>query len=185
METAREAMLRRLLMGMTLLTRTRSLATGTLGEAFRDVLKMAARTLEVQRASLWFFDPQQSFIQCACLYDEAADGFTQGQVIVGQDCPAYFQELQRGRVVAAEDACMDPRTLEFRSVYLEPMGISSMLDVPVKRGDHLVGVVCHEHVGPSRTWLEEEVQFAAFVSSLISLVLDFHGRLAAEGKRVP
>jgi GAF domain-containing protein len=34
--------------------------------------------------------------------------------------------------------------------YLVPLGVGSMLNAPVRRGDRLVGVVCHEHVGPKR-----------------------------------
>lgn len=177
--TAREALLQRFLLAVTILTRARSLASGQLTEALRDVLRMAGRTLEVQRTSLWFFDSNRSLIHCSELWDEAQGGFTSGLELRASAFPAYFEEILRGKVVDASDAQVDPRTREFTETYLKPLGITSMLDVPIKRSDHLIGVVCHEHVGPARTWLEEEVHFAAFVSSLVTLAMDFHSRLSA------
>jgi GAF domain-containing protein len=52
-----------------------------------------------------------------------------------------------------------------------------MLDVPIKIGDRLVGVVCLEHTGPIRAWQPEDQQFAAFVSSLVSLVVETSERI--------
>ncbi len=183
--TPREALLQRLLLAVTILTRTRSLAAGQLKEAFRDILRMASRTLMVRRTSLWFLDSGRTLIQCSDLYDEAQGGFTSGLELRADLYPAYFEEILRSRVVAAGAAQTDPRTREFTESYLVPLGITSMLDVPIKRSDHLVGVVCHEHVGEPREWLEEEIQFASFVSSLVTLAMDFHSRLttAQAGER--
>jgi GAF domain-containing protein len=80
-------------------------------------------------------------------------------------------------VVAAEDALRDPRTCEFAQSYLLPLNISSLLDVPIKIGDRLIGVVCLEHTGPVRAWQPEDQQFAAFVSSLVSLVIETSDRI--------
>jgi GAF domain-containing protein len=49
--------------------------------------------------------------------------------------------------------------------------------VPIKLGDRLVGVVCLEHTGPIRAWQPEDQQFAAFVSSLVSLVIETSERI--------
>ena len=52
----------------------------------------------------------------------------------------------------------DRRTSEFRKGYLEPLGITSMLDAPVFLRGKMVGVVCHEHTGRARRWqLHEEL----------------------------
>ena len=48
----------------------------------------------------------------------------------------------------------DPRTAELGVAYFAPNGITSVLDAPLIRDDRLVGVLCHEHVGPARTWTD-------------------------------
>ena len=61
-----------------------------------------------------------------------------------------FQAMEDHRAIAADDALASPLTKELRRSYLEPLGITSMLDAPIYLEGHIVGVVCHEHVGPRR-----------------------------------
>jgi len=163
---------------MMLLTRQQSLISGNLKEALRDITRMAALSVEVQRVSIWFFDETRRTLSCACIFDGRESLHGEGARLVNSDYPDYFAEVHRGRVIAADDALSDPRTREFREGYLTPLNISSMLDVPIKNGDRLAGVVCLEHTGPRRIWQPEEQQFAAFVSSLVSLTIEVSERLS-------
>ncbi|HAA26927.1 MAG TPA: hypothetical protein DCE56_03620, partial [Cyanobacteria bacterium UBA8553] len=43
---------------------------------------------------------------------------------------------------------------------MTPLGISSMLDAPIRLKGQTVGVVCLEHVGDSRYWTPEDQNFA-------------------------
>lgn len=175
----KEAFLNRLLVAMTLLARARSLSQGDLGAALQDITRMASRALEVQRCGVWLFDAERTRIRCACLFDAKTNGFHRGMELHAEQYPDYFSEIERGRIVAVEDAVADPRTRAVFHSYLEPVGISSLIDVPIKRGDRLEGVLCHEHTGPLRAWLPEDQQFAAYVSSLVSLAWDVSERLQA------
>jgi PAS domain S-box-containing protein len=47
-----------------------------------------------------------------------------------------------------------------------------MLDVPIRRGGQIVGIVCHEHTGQKRYWDPLEQDFAASVADLVSLALE-------------
>jgi GAF domain-containing protein len=171
------AFLHRLLMAMTLLTRHRALVSGDLAGALLDITRMAALSVEVQRASIWFLDDARTHLSCACIFDGLEGLHGKGARLLASKYPAYFSEIERGRVIAAEDALVDPRTCEFAQSYLIPLNITSMLDVPIKLGDRLIGVVCLEHTGPIRTWQPEDQQFAAFVSSLVSLVIETSERI--------
>jgi GAF domain-containing protein len=171
------AFLNRLLMAMTLLTRHRSLVSGDLTLALRDITRMAALSVEVQRASVWFLDETRTNLSCACIFDGFEGLHGEGARLQASSYPAYFAEIERGRVVAADDALRDARTCEFGPGYLLPLNITSMLDVPIKQGDRLVGVVCLEHTGPRRSWQPEELQFARFRSSLVSLAMEAAERI--------
>lgn len=174
---AKEGFLNRLLLAMTLLTRHKSLVSGDLRAALRDITRMAALSIEIQRVSIWMLDEPRTMLTCACIYDGIESLHGEGAQLLASTYPAYFAEIERGRVVAADDAMEDPRTREFAQSYLLPLRITSMLDVPIKNGDRLVGVVCLEHTGPRRAWQPEELQFAAFVSSLVSLAMEASERL--------
>ncbi len=55
-----------------------------------------------------------------------------------------------------------------------------MLDAPLRRAGRLIGVVCHEHVGPARDWAPEEQEFAASIAEFVSLALETSERRRAE-----
>jgi len=66
--------------------------------------------------------------------------------------------------------------------YLVPLGITSMLDAPIRAGGVIAGVICHEHVGPMRHWEVDEQNFAASVADLLSLALETGERKKAEAE---
>jgi PAS domain S-box-containing protein len=88
--------------------------------------------------------------------------------------PAYFSALANNEAIAANDALLDPRTRELAPGYLEPMGITSMLDAPVFVSGRLTGVLCCEHVGPPRQWTQGERSFAVAVANLFALNVARH-----------
>jgi signal transduction histidine kinase len=92
----------------------------------------------------------------------------------------YFQTLAASQIIAADDAQADKRTAEFSTEYLSKVGITSMMDVPIYLFGRLEGVICHEHVGPSRHWTEDEQMFAVAVSNLIALAYEQGERRRAE-----
>ncbi len=55
-----------------------------------------------------------------------------------------------------------------------------MLDAPIRLQGKTVGVVCHEHIGPKRSWTVEEEEFAKSISDLCAVVLASDERKKAE-----
>lgn len=150
----------------------RSLIEGDVDKTIRRVNQAASTTLAVQRVSVWFTDTSATKITCADLYDHATGQHTSGVELFAKDFPPYFRALKTERTIAANDAHTDPRTSCFSEPYLKPLGINSMLDVPIWVNKIMVGVICHEHRGPKRTWNRDEETFAYLMSSFIALVLE-------------
>jgi diguanylate cyclase (GGDEF)-like protein/PAS domain S-box-containing protein len=164
------------------LARERVHDRGDVCETMRIVTEAAARTLQVQRASVWLYNDAQSLIRCADLYDQRIGSHSDGKELSASEFPAYFRALEEERVIAAHDAHADPRTREFSESYLSPLGIGSMLDAPIRLGSRMVGVVCHEHVGAARQWALDEQNFAHAMADLISLAMEAFERKRAEAK---
>jgi PAS domain S-box-containing protein len=146
----------------------------------RQILEADARTLQVEQASVWFFDDGGTAIICEDLYRQSAGVHESGSRLEARDYPRYFAALRTNRTIAATDACNDPETSEFADGYLRSQGITSMLDAPVWLHGRIIGVVCHEHVGPLRAWLPEEQDFAASVADMVSLAVEATERRRAE-----
>jgi diguanylate cyclase (GGDEF)-like protein/PAS domain S-box-containing protein len=146
----------------------------------RDLLTQNARTLEVARCSLWSLRPDQQSIRCEAMFDANHPDAAADLEIPSSAAPRYFAALTSGRVIAADDARADPRTSEFTDGYLVLHGITSMLDVPIYVGGALVGVLCHEHVGPRRSFSLSEQRFAFSIGQLLSLAIESQRRGVAE-----
>ena len=131
------------------------------------ILKTDAQVLGVERVSFWVFAQNRSFIQCRLLYHRSGDRCERGQRLDAKDFPRYFEALEGSRVVPADDARSDSRTREFAESYLKPLGITSMMDVPVRLHGALAGVLCHEHIGYPRSWQLEEQHFATSIADRI------------------
>jgi GAF domain-containing protein len=71
-------------------------------------------------------------------------------------------------------------TRELREGYLEPLGITSMLDAPIYFAGQVRGVVCHEHVGKPRAWSNEDCDFAGSVADRLALLGEEAARRDAE-----
>ena len=136
-------------------------------DRLHSILDISARALQVERLSMWEFDEDHTLIRCVGLYHLTGSRYEGGAVLYRRDFPAYFDAVDRERVVAAGDAPTDPRTQEFRDVYLRPNGIGAMLDVPLQRDNRRIGVLCAEHVGGIRHWTVDEQNFAMAAGNLV------------------
>ncbi|MEB3179776.1 MAG: PAS domain S-box protein [Nostocaceae cyanobacterium] len=159
---------------------------GDLRSAFREITAAAAINLGVERASIWLYDDSFSKIRCVDLFALSRNHHEGGWELHAADYPAYFQALQQNQPIAADDAHTDPRTAEFSQDYLTPLGITSMLDIPVRLGGITAGVLCLEHTGTpgeragERAWTPEDQNFARSLANLISLTLEARERQKAQ-----
>ncbi len=152
-------------------------------DALRKIVEVAADTLGVARASVWIMDKDLQHLHCVTLFQAPGEASSGGQTISARDFPRYFSALGTGRAIDAESAQYDPRTAELSDPYLVSHGITSMLDAGIRDGGHLVGVVCHEHVGQARSWSADEVAFAGAIADQVALVLAAAERHQLEADR--
>ncbi len=151
-----------------------------LASTLKGITEEASETLDVERVGIWFFNEDRSEIVCEDLYNRGAGEHETGQRLRACDYPRYFEAMEKSRIIAAHDAQRSVHTREFTKEYLTPQGIMSMLDVPIRTHGTVVGVLCHEHMGPAREWTLEEQEFAGSVADLISLKLEASERKKAE-----
>jgi signal transduction histidine kinase/ActR/RegA family two-component response regulator len=148
--------------------------------ALQHILEVAAGALDVERVGVWVYSADRQVLTCTALFDRGAGVHSSGVELAARDYPSYFAALATEEVIAAQDACVDPRTAGFRDSYLVPLGIASMLDVPLRSAGRLGGVLCHEHRGQPRAWSSAEQFFAMAVANLVSLAEEEGERRRAE-----
>jgi hypothetical protein len=174
--------LRRQLASCADLLAQRGLFLANSRDTMRRVTEASSTTLNVRRVSVWLCDERKTKISCIDLFDRLGSKHTAGAELLAKDFPAYFRALHYERTIAANDAHIDPRTSCFTESYLQPLGIGSLLDVPIWVRRQMVGVICHEHVGPKRNWDSDEETYAYLLSNFVALALE-REQEAQEGPR--
>jgi diguanylate cyclase (GGDEF)-like protein/PAS domain S-box-containing protein len=154
------------------LMRSPALGQGDIDAAVQQITETAADVLDVERASVWDLVEDGTAIVCRDLYERSQQRHSAGARIAAADVPRYFAALERERAIKAHNARFDLRTSEFSAGYLEPLGITAMLDAPVFLRGKMVGVVCHEHTGSPRRWQMSEELLASTFADFVALVLE-------------
>ena len=139
---------------------------GNLNEGAKELTKEVTETIDVDRCSVWLYkdDKKQSLI-CEQLYVRSEDKWYKDMELSKTDFFEYFEHLSIDPVIIAEDAEKHPATSCFTESYLRPLGIKSMLDVPIIFRGGIIGVICIENLN-TRSWAKCEVDFANVLSSL-------------------
>lgn len=170
------------------LARSAALSNGNLSEALTAIMETAATALRVARVNIWLFDEPHTEIACVYAFQAgqpptgaiSAPVQPYGERLFARDNPAYFEALENLRAISVIDTLNDPRTVELAPQYLQPHGITTMLDAPIYLSGNIIGIVCHEHTCGARTWTGEEQSFAGSIADLISISFETDRRLRAE-----
>ena len=156
------------------------LTGGDMEVAADFVTRRIAEVVDVGRVGVWQLRDTNKILRCIRQFNLEDHEYTSGEVLQVSDYPSYFDAQKAQWVIAADDVLTDPRTQEMVDGYLTPCGITSMLDVAIRAGDELVGVICLEHIGPKRNWQADEISFVRAISDRLAQVHLTHCRQKAE-----
>jgi diguanylate cyclase (GGDEF)-like protein/PAS domain S-box-containing protein len=142
---------------------------------------LVAEAIGCERVNAWLFNDDGTELRCIEAFDARTGEHTSGMRLREPDFRAEFEVLrQAARYVAADDPLTDPRTAGYVEPYLEPLGITSMLDAVIRVSGRNLGLLCCEFVGRPHRWEQDEIAFACQMGDQIGLVLSIAERRAAE-----
>ena len=126
---------------------------GKVTEGAKLLTSEVTKTMGVDRCSIWLYDENKTSITCEQLYIKSTDSWQEDMILKKQDFEPYFRALIDDPIIIANDAEIHPATKCFTDSYLKPIGIKSMLDVPIIYKGDIVGVICIENL-TKRDWLD-------------------------------
>lgn len=141
--------------------------SGKIKASARCITKEITKVLNVERASVWLYNKERTSIICQELYVKSENKFYQNIELLEKDYSQYFLHLLKNPVIVANNAENNPATSCFKETYLKPLGIKSMLDVPIWYKGCVIGVLCIESTY-SKKWKSIEINFSQIISSLYS-----------------
>jgi PAS domain S-box-containing protein len=144
----------------------------------RRLTELVAEGLHADRVSIWRL--RDGAIHCSNLFTRADGAHTSGLILTKAMFPPYFEGLERDECIVADDARNHPVTACFKEVYLEPLGIWSMLDTPLRSLNAGVrGVICVETF-EARAWRKTEVRFCEDAAFLLVQAIEKDARRRLE-----
>lgn len=162
------------------LARSEAIDSGDLAAAFAEITVAASMGLDIERVGVWLYeDDTKDAMSSPDLYLRSDDQHTTAPVLSHTAFPTYFSELAKERVIPAGDAHVHLATAELSEAYLTPLGIGALLDAPIRFGGKMVGLVCHEHVGPAREWTQDEINFAGAMADAVARAMGANERRKA------
>ena len=138
---------------------------GNTSEGAKILTKDVTNSINVERCSIWLYDNDKTSIVCQQLYINSEDKWYSGNELFKKDYKPYFFSLLVNPVIVADDAETHDATSCFTETYLKPLGIKSMLDVPIFYKGETIGVICIESL-THRKWEKIEIDFAQLLSSI-------------------
>jgi len=138
---------------------------GNVNEGAKLLTKEVTESLCTDRCSIWLYNRKKTGIICEQLYEKKTKSWSEGMEIFEREFKEYFQEIKSHPVIVANDVNTHPGTKCFKETYSGPLGIKSMLDVPIVYRSEVIGVICIESY-TLRNWHKVEVNFAEMLSSL-------------------
>lgn len=146
-----------------------------LNVSLQHITETLSTTLAIARVSVWQIQADDALV-CLDLFDAIAGKHRVQAPLYQHLFPDYFQALETGRLIDANDAWQDRRTSALTGSYLQPLGIGAMLGATLRAGGSCSGVLCLEHVGGTRIWTDEEKATAISISDLITQIF-IHNKL--------
>lgn len=140
---------------------------GELTEGARILTRDVVENTNIDRCCIWLFNQDKTAIEMDMLYEKKSRLWSTGGTLYCDDYKPYFEAISKNSFINASDAHTHYATSCFDETYLKPFGIKSMLDVPILYRGEVIGIICLENK-ESRQWVDAEINFAQFLSSLYS-----------------
>ena len=135
--------------------------------------------LGIERAGVWQYQgDQRSTLKALLVIDRQQQQQRDTSTSLKRvHYPVYFQALDHHDIIAVNDTRHDNRTDELLEPYLAPLGIGSLLDIPLRIKGNTYGVVCCERIGQAVRWTDSDRIYAA-------LLTDQFGRCIAAAEKL-
>lgn len=146
----------------------------------RRILEICSELIQVERVSIWRYNADYSKIRCIGIYERSNNIHSKGEELVSADFPDYTASHKNGKVIAAPDVFIDPRTKQIPHEYFLKHGISSLLDAPIYVGGCLAGLLSFEHVGEKRNWSSIDERLSLAMATHVSLCFEIDERKRIE-----
>lgn len=165
------------------LTKLFSIRSNNTEQNLQEILVLAAKSLNINRISIWDINYIDNKIICKLFYEESKSLFSRGEILDKALFENYFNLFYQNRIISIENVYNEPKLANLID-YFNKFSITATLDTLIRLPNNSDGVLCIEHTAGSRDWTIEEEEFAIAVSERISFEFESQERKIADRKRI-
>ncbi|HKO89108.1 MAG TPA: EAL domain-containing protein [Burkholderiales bacterium] len=152
--------------------------------ALHDIASVALRTLGLDRISFWRLHAERDVLECelSLRADHQADPLNTPRQLNAAAQMGRFASIAGHQIIDASTARGNAALEPVMRDYMQPLGILSMLDLPVWLEGRVIGKIGFEVRQEERRWAPEDIDFAAGICTLLALAQEADQRRDAEAK---
>jgi PAS domain S-box-containing protein len=147
-------------------------------DKINNIIKVAAEGLMIDRVSYW--EIENNLLVCKNLFDKIENRHISNQKLDIRELPKYIEAIKNQTSIIADDVLTNDKTSELLDNYLIPLGITDMLDIPIRENGKLHGVLCCEDRDNPKVWSENDISFARSLADFLSLAFEEEKRKEIE-----
>jgi len=138
-------------------------------EKIKFILSKTAQSLNCEHTSLWLIN--EDGISTEHFYKLSKDDFIERNSYSKKEYPLFFNELEKNQNIVVNDVYNHPATTEFVD-YFKNLNVTSLLIIPLKKDNKLIGVFYFENIGNPKFWSKSEEVFLHSISEFIILAFE-------------
>ncbi|MGB0953666.1 MAG: PAS domain S-box protein [Planctomycetota bacterium] len=148
------------------------LARMPLRQACARITELGCEVMDICRCSVLLRHPGETGLRSVDLYVAEKDEHFEGVVLKDTELPKFFEELEKSRIIVSEDPITDPRFDEFPREYILKRKVRSIMEVPIRRGGKLIGLIGISETRRARQWEDDEIAFSLDLAQQCARLLE-------------
>ena len=153
-----------------------------LDAALREVAEISVDLLDVDRLSIWLFQPGEASMNRTLAYNREKREFQAGTVFDISERQNYLDAMMHRNILTISDTHKCPEIDSIREKYLKPIGIRALMDGAIRQHNEFMGSVVASQLDKPRNWTSEEMSCLRIVCQAIANLLEQESRTRAEDR---
>ena len=157
---------------LSALARHDALVQGNVKAAAGSFTEAIAKTLKLERASIWLYSADRTNLTCLDRYDQRLQQHSHGDLIDTTDVLASFQPLDSESFLEVSNLRTNPVLHQLLTDGLLSSATRALLHLPIQIANRTVGFIQCEHAQAAHTWQADAKTFVAGVANLVAIVIE-------------
>ena len=142
------------------------------------ITDIAVKGLDINCANYW--EIEGDHLICKKLQDIVAEDTKHNHSLYIRKMPKYFKAISTQIALIEDEVMTNEFASELIDNYLKPLGITEILDIPVREKGIIKGVLCFEHRDDPRVWTDYDITFARVLADFLTLSFEEEKRILVE-----